>query len=232
MRSLRLVASSAVALLVLTTAACSFDAAELVEPDATQIDADVGQLRVLRYREDPSAGDRWVDVVTPDPTVVEAGDSFREVDSRTAEDNGPADRRRLFTGVARGRTLLIELNCIGCDDGRPATSVSDTGLHVWDLAVDQPGTEFTDGTLLPEPGSVTSLDIGQYLVVVRGGDSVGDGDGDVDPEIVGDEPTVLRPVARHRPADGADLFVDVFVAVTEGEAAVSAGEQSWTVQVS
>ncbi|WP_436795346.1 hypothetical protein [Actinospongicola halichondriae] len=187
-----------IATLVLV-AACAFDEAEIFEAGAPQIDAEVGQLRVLTYDDDP-ARDDWVDVVAPDPAVFEEGAAFREADSRTAADDQPAEERRLFTGLADGRTLLVQLDTV---DGQ---------IQVWDLVVGDADQPFSDGTAVARAGEDFVTDRGSHVVVVRSGD-----DGEADTI----EASGLELVASHTPDDGADLHVDVYRADVAGEFTIS-----------
>lgn len=206
----------AVVLLTLVGAAtgCSFDEAELIGPDTVQVTAEPDQLRVLTYSDDP--GDRWVDAVPVDPAVFSEGDEFREQDSRTAEPDEPAERRRLFTAVAPGRTLLVELNCPSCHDRAPQAPTDVIGIHVWDLVVGDPDQPFSSDTAIAHPGTPQDLTAGEYLVVVRPA-----AEGPAEPTLLGDEPTPIRLVASHAPDDGAELFVDVFVAATPGATTIA-----------
>ena len=63
----------------LAAAGCGMDAAAMIDPGPSPVTADVGDLRVLRHRDDPTAGDRWVDVLEADPAVFERTGSFRAV---------------------------------------------------------------------------------------------------------------------------------------------------------
>lgn len=206
-------------------AACTeMDEAELVDPGTAQVVADPGELRVLRHRDDPTAGDRWIDVLTPDPTVVVPTDRFREADSRHADEDQPADVRLLYEAVDRGRTLLVRLNCRSCRDGVPSTDPDDTEVLVWDFAVGTASDEelrLGPGAATPDRPRLVAPD--EHVVVVRGPGSpqrVAPFDGDV-----------LRLVARHGPDDGADLVVDVFTAVGPGEVTLAYGADEYVVQV-
>ncbi len=195
---------------VLILGACGLDEAELFRAGAPQISAEVGQLRVLSYDDDPA--DDWVDVVGPDPAVFEEGDSFREADSRTAEDDQPAEERRLFTGLVPGRTLLVQLNEV------------DDAVLVWDLVVGEPDQPFSDGTIIARAGRSTSVEVGDHFAVVRSA-SLGPEDAVF---TTGEDPTV-QLVARHQPDDGADLYVDVFVATSAGSVDLVYGDQTFPV---
>lgn len=196
-------------------AGLEMDAAVLVDAGTEQVVADPGQLRVLRYHDDPTAGDDWTTVLAAEPTVVAATGSFREAASRTPEDDEPADARLLYEAVAPGRTLLVQLNCRGCDgaSGVPETDIGSTGLHVWDFVVGD-GGELALSTAA-RAGEEHDAQLGEHVVVVRR-----PGQPDTLAELDGD---VLVHVARHRPDDGADLLVDVFAAVGEGPATVTYG---------
>lgn len=195
----------------LLAAGCSeMDEAVLVEPGTPVVDAQPGQLRVLRHRDDPAAGDRWIDVLAPDRSVVVATDRFREEDSRHADDDEAADVRLLYETVDAGRTVLVRLNCVRCDDGIPATDAGSTEVLVWDFVVGDPGDDaLVLGDDAAFPGRAHSVAPGDHVVVVRrpGGDR----------RIEGLDDEVLRLVARHEPDDGAELAVDVFTAVGAGE---------------
>lgn len=205
-------------LLAIGAGACNFDEAELVRPGASVITAEVGQLRVLSYPVDPAAGDDWVDVLAPDPNVVEEADGYAEDDgARLADRDEAADRRRLFTAVGTGRTLLVEVNCRGCRNGIPTTPSSDTSIHVWDFVIDPTTSDLTAGTDVAVPDAETTQPIGGYVVVVRAPAA------DVQPlEIrpVDGDPVSVRRIASHAPDAGADLYVDVFVATTTGGAEI------------
>ncbi len=172
---------------VLVTA-CAFDEAELFDVGAPQITAEVGQLRVLSYDDDPES-DHWVDVVSPDAAVFLEGDTFREADSRTAGDDQFAEERRLFTGLADGRTLLVQLDTV------------DRQVQVWDLVVGDPDQPFSAGTAVAREGEVFPVERGSFVTVVRPG--AGGPPADV-------EAGALELVAGHTPEDGADLYVDVY----------------------
>lgn len=152
---------------VLAAGACTFDEAELVHPGSGPISAEVGQLRVLSYAVDP-ADDGWIDVLSPDPAVVEEAGEYREDDgARLADADEPGDRRRLFTAVGSGRTLLVEINCPACDGGVPATRPQDTEVHVWEFVAGPAGDRFTPSTGLATPDEPTIREVGQYVVIVR-----------------------------------------------------------------
>lgn len=206
-------------------AACTrMDEAALVDPGTTQIEADPGELRVLRHKDDPTAGDRWIDVLTPDPAVVVSTDRFREADSRHADEDQPADLRLLYEAVDEGRTVLVRLNCRSCHDGVPATDPDDTEVLVWDFAVGTAGDEeplLGPAAVTPDRPHVAAP--GAHVVVVRRPGSpqrVAPFDGDV-----------LRLAGRHQPDDGADLVVDVFTAVGPGEVTLAYGGDEYVVRV-
>lgn len=187
------------AAVLLMAAACALDEAELFRAGAPTITADVGQLRVLSYDDDP-ATDRWIDVVTPDTDVFEEGDAFREADSRTADDDQPAERRRLFTGTGAGRTLLVQFDEVDGD------------VLVWDLAVGDPDQEFSDGTDVALADRPITVEVDDYFAVVR---PVSAGPADA-AFTTGDDP-IVELVGRHQPDAGVDLFVDVYLGVAPGD---------------
>lgn len=201
--------------LAMAGAACDdFDEAAMAGPEAEQVTADPGELRVLRHRDDPPSGDDWRTVLAADPAVFIRTGSFREVDSRDADDDEPADVRVLYEAVEPGRTVLVLLNCRECDSGVPATAVDDTGIHVWDLRVGSDGT-LSLGPAAAAPGVVHDAGLGDHVVVVRGPDA--------NRELEPLDDAILVPVARHGPADGARLHVDVFAAVGAGETTITDG---------
>jgi hypothetical protein len=199
-----------VALALLATGCGEMDEADLVEPGTTVIEADPGQLRVLRHRDDPGAGDRWIEVLAPDPGIVEATERFREEGSRQAEDAEAADVRLLYRAVDPGRTVLVQLNCVRCEDGIPATDPGATQVLVWDFVVGDPtDDDLVLGDAVAHPGRVRSVAPGEHVVVVRRpGDAM---------RLEGLDGEVLRLVGRHAPDDGARLAVDVFTAVGAGQ---------------
>lgn len=189
----------------------------MVDPGTSQVTADPGQLRVLRYHDDPTAGDDWTTVLAPEPAVMTATGAFREAGSRTADEDEPADVRMLYEAVAPGRTLLVQVDCRGCDDGAgvPETDVDDTGIHVWDLLVGDGGRLLLSGAAATA-GEEHETALGDHVVVVRQ-------PGEPDALAPLDE-EVLVHVARHRPGDeGPDLLVDVFAAVGQGGATITYG---------
>lgn len=199
--------------LAAATAACGdFDEAAMAGPGVEQVTADPGQLRVLRHRDDPPAGDDWRTVLAADPSVFIRTGSFREADSRDAEDHEPADVRLLYEAVEPGRTVLVLLNCASCDSGVPATDLDDTGVHVWDLVAGG-GEDLSLGRTAATAGTVHETEVGDHVVVVRGPDARS--------ELAPLDPAVLVLVARHDPSDGAQLHVDVFAAVGAGEATIT-----------
>ena len=205
------VLAAALALGVLAAGCGDMDEAALAGPDEHLVEADPGELRVLRHHDDPTAGDEWVDVLEPDPGVVARTGEFRQDDSRHADDDEAADRRLLYEGVAEGRTVLVRLDCRACRDGVPATDPDDTELLVWEFVVGDPGDAApTLGDTAAVPGRAHQTDVGEHVVVVRSAGAEGRIDG-LDPE-------VLRLVARHRPdGDGGGPAVDVFTAIGPGE---------------
>jgi len=115
----------------LALAACAGDTAALVDPGDRPVTADVGDLRVLRHRDDPTAGDRWTTVLEAHPEVFERTSTFREEGSRTAADDEAADVHLLYEARSPGSTLVVRMDCRGCgDDGVPSTTVEDTRLLV------------------------------------------------------------------------------------------------------
>ncbi len=202
-------------LLLVSSGACSFDEAELIRPGTAAISAEVDQLRVLSYSVDPTAGDDWIDVLGPDPTVVDEAAEYLEDDgARLAEADEPADRRRLFTAVGAGRTLLVEINCRDCRDGVPGTTPPDTGIHVWDFAVDPATSDLSAGTDVASPDLVTTRAVGEYVVVVRDANDGATPLGEV-PSADGEE-FPLELVAFHAPDAGADVWVHVYLAARAG----------------
>jgi hypothetical protein len=210
----------------LLAAGCGeMDEAELVEPGEPVVEAEPGQLRVLRHRDDPTAGDRWLDVLTPVPAVVVPTDRFREEGSRQADEDEAADLRLLYEAVARGRTLLVRLNCRACDRGVPETDPDDTEVLVWDFVVDGAGDrDAALGGSAATPGRVHTSTVGEHVVVVRDADAVR--------VIDASDGGVLRLVARHVPEDGARVLVDVFTAVGAGETTLAYGDDEYPVRIS
>ncbi len=198
---------------LLPMSACALDEAELFRAGAPQISAEVGQLRVLSYDDDP--GDDWIDIVTPDAMLFEEGDAFREADSRTASDDQSAEQRRLFTGRAPGRTLLVQLNEV------------DDELLVWDLVVGDPDQPFSDGTHTVHAGRQIQIDVGGYVVVAL------DASGGPATEVVSAAPdgASLALVASHEPSAGAPVWVDVYRAVDPGSFTFAYRDVGGLVQV-
>lgn len=201
------------ALGLVVLASCALDEAELYRSGAAQVSADVGDLRVLAHHDDP-AEDRWVDAVAPDPLVVEEGEPFREDDSRTAAPDEAAELRRLFTGVSPGRTLLVTVDCGACADGDGHGT--DAEVHVWDLVVGEHDRSFSEGTSFARPGEAFAVEVGGLVTLVRpagagaaSATELVDGDGQV------------RHLAAHEPGDGADLYVDVYLATAAGPVTIS-----------
>ena len=190
-------------LLAATVGGCTLDRAELYEAGGI-IPSAIDDLRVLTYRDDPATDD-WVDVVTPDPAVVEEGDAFREENSRTAADDEAADSRRLFTRVGGGRSLLVQLDRASGE------------LQVWEF-VDEaddaggPGS----GIGVADERETNEIEDDGYLTVVRGADA-----GDATVAIDGDDDVFVERVATHMPDDGVDLYVDVYAVSGLGRAAVN-----------
>lgn len=206
-RNARLVRLAALAVLVVT--GCALDEAALVSPGSGAIEAEPGDLRVLSYRDDPTVGDHWIDVLEPDPTVVREGETFREEGSRVAEPDEPADVRRLFHAVAEGHTVLVQVNCRDCEGGVPSTPVDQTGINVWEFVVGDAGSEpLTAAANGARTGTTTEVDVGEHVVVVRPGE----------PAASIEAPDGLLQIARHRPEGDRGLHVDVFatLAPTEG----------------
>ncbi len=194
--------TAAALLLALAAAgACTLDEAALVDPGGDAVTAATGQLRVLSHDDDPTAGDDWRIVLAPDPTVVDVAGTFRERDSRTIDDDEPGELRRRVEAVGAGSTLLVEVNCVGCRDGVP-TSAPDADVLVWRFVVD--GSDAVPSTIDDFPMTV---DVGDPVVIVR---DAAEGAGT--PQHHG----VLARVGSHTPDDGADLYVDVLVAVEPG----------------
>lgn len=227
----------------------------MYDPGVAAVTADPGQLRVLRYDDDP-ASQEWVDVVAADPAVYVEGRSFREADSRDAPDDEPAERRRLFDAVDPGRTLLVEIDCGACTevaaldtgsngDGSNETGSDETGsdgngdddrpgpvLHVWDLRVGDADDDspFSDGTDVVVAGDDEIVAVGDLFAVV--------GDACCDPlrsvvsaSAANDGSPVIELLARHEPTDGAALYVLVFRAVEVGAAEISADGAITTILV-
>lgn len=206
----------ALVLLGAAVAGCGgMDAAAMVGPGASSVTADVGDLRVLRHRDDPTDGDRWIDVLAADPAVFERTASFREEGSRTAEPHEPADVRLLYEAAGTGRTIVVRMDCRGCGaDGVPSTRPEDTPLLVWELVAGD-GGELAVGPGGLVAGETTAVDVGDHVVVVRGDD---------DPTQAPDD-EVLRLVGT-TDVPRRDLRVDVYAAVGAGRAdlAVPGGE--------
>lgn len=197
--------------LAVLAGACGDDQAQLVRPGADAVHADIGELRVLTYEDDPS-DDAWQDVLTPDPAVFAEGDAFREDDSRTADADEAAQVRRLFTATGTGRTLLVAANCDPCD-----RTTRDAELLVWELVAGDAGPAFAPMDGLASPGEPLELDVGQLFAVVRDGTAEA-----IEPRVVADEVNVI-PVGRHGPDEGVDLRVDVFVTTAPGVASIVYG---------
>lgn len=211
------------ALAALVAAGCSgMDAVAMVDPGSSPVTADVGELRVLRHRDDPTAGDRWIDVLEADPSVFERTGSFREEASRTAEDHEPADVRQLYEAVAPGRTLVVRMDCRGCGrDGVPSTRPEDTALLVWELVAGE-GSALGLGASALTPGDVRDVQVGDHVVVVQE-----DGAPELEP-LAAD--AVLRLVATH-----PDPRIDVFAVVGVGRGAAvygPGGERAYPVRAS
>lgn len=187
----------------LAAGGCGGDTAALVDPGESPVTADVGDLRVLRHHDDPTAGDEWIDVLDAHPDVFERTGSFREQGSRTAEPGDPADVRLLYEARSAGSTLVVRMDCRGCgDDGVPSTDVEDTGLLVWQLlAGSGRGAERLGGAALV-PGEVVAVEVGDHVVVVREG-----GDG-LERQPSGED-AVLRLVATASEPRRVDVFAVV-----------------------
>lgn len=191
------------ALVIAIAGGCTLDRAELYEAGGV-VPSAVDDLRVLTYRDDPATDD-WVDIVTPDPAVLEEGDPFREDDSRTADADEAADARRLFTRVGEGRTLLVQLDQASGD------------LQVWEF-VDQ-GADASapiSATGIAIDDGPNDLEDGDRLTIVREGDA-----GEATVEIVGDDDVAVERIASHGPADGVALYVDVHVVSGVGRVTVT-----------
>lgn len=215
---------AAVLVAVSATACGAMDEAELVDPGAVQVTAEPGQLRVLRHHDDPGAGDDWRTVLPADADVVAETGRFREADSRHAGDDEAADVRLLYEGVAEGRTVLVQVNCRGCEDGVPATDPDSTGILVWDFVVGGGrAVEPTLGRAAAREGETQDMARGEHVVVVRGPDDDGD--------VGAFDTAVLRRIARHVPADGSALSVDVFAAVGPGATTLAYGSDEYRIRV-
>lgn len=218
--SRRLLALLAGALLV---AGCGGDTAALVDPGESPVTADVGDLRVLRHRDDPTAGDEWIDVLEADPAVFERTGSFREEGSRTAEPDHAADVRLLYEARSPGSTLVVRMDCRGCgDDGIPSTPVEDTELLAWSLVAGHGSGPERLGAAALTPHAVTDVRVGDHVVVVRPRD-----DERTRQPLPAD--AVLRLVA----STDEPRLIDVFAVVSEGAGGVAygpAGELSYSVR--
>lgn len=215
-------AAALLAGLLLAGACGDLDEAVLVDPGTSPVTADLGELRVLRHRDDPPAGDRWIDVLEADPSVFERTGDFREEGDRTAAAHEPADVRLLYEAVAPGRTLVVRLDCRGCGpDGVPTTRPEDTELLVWELVSDR-GGELALGPSALVAGEVADVVVGDHVVVVRQAD-----DGfDLQPLPAG---AVLRLVATR----SSPRRIDVFAVVAPGSGGAvygPAGELTYPVR--
>ncbi len=188
-------------------AGCTLDRAELHEAGGT-IESDVDDLSVLTYRDDPATDD-WVDLVVPDAAVLEEGDAFREDDSRTADADEPAEVRRLFTRIASGRTVLVQLD-----------RASGT-LQVWEFVDGSPGELLAAGTAAP--GSTTDVASDDHLTVLRDADA-----GPAEVVVDGDDDVSVDLVATHGPDDGVDVYVDVYEVTGEGRTSITYEDASGT----
>lgn len=199
------------ALAALVAAGCDLDEAELIRPGDGVITAEVGQLRVLGYDVDPAADD-WIDVLSPDESVVTEVGTFRETDAALlAEGETPGDRRRLFEATGPGRTLLVELNCPdGCDALDP---IADVGIHVWDFIVGE-DTALSADTPIARSSGITRRRVGEFIVVA----SEQPGLLRIRPD--GDGPVPVEFLAQSAPDDGRSLNVDVFLAIAPGRATI------------
>ena len=207
----------AAAVLATSLVACDLDEAELYRAGAAQITADVGELRVLAYEDDPAVDD-WVDVVSPDPTVMDEGDRFREDDSRLAAADEPAEIRRLLTAVARGRTLLVQVDCGACP------VADDAGILVWDLLVGDAERDVSAETAIARPDERFDVDAGDFVTVVHEAEPT-------DADVIGEGGGAVRLIARHEPSDGADLYVDVYLATTPGALTLAYGNVTYPIRV-
>jgi len=199
----------------LALAACAGDTAALVDPGDRPVTADVGDLRVLRHRDDPTAGDRWTTVLEAHPEVFERTSTFREEGSRTAEDGEPADQRLLYEARSAGRTVLVRMDCRGCGaDGVPETAVADTRLLVWTLVAGRGGpTRLGPSALVADGGQ--AVEVGDHVVVVEPGSRR--------PARLDGE--VLRLVATHD-----DPRIDVYAVVAPGTGAAVYGDVGYAVR--
>jgi hypothetical protein len=182
--------------------------AALIDPGESPVTADVGDLRVLRHRDDPTAGDEWIDVLEAHPDVFERTGAFREEGSRTAEPDDPGDVRLLYEARSPGSTLVVRMDCRGCgDDGVPSTPVEGTELLAWELvAGSRSGPErYGDGAAVA--GEVAEVRVGDHLVVVREGADTSELELDARP---GQQP-VLRLVASTDEPRQIDVFAGVGV---------------------
>ncbi|HEX4903514.1 MAG TPA: hypothetical protein VFV42_11930 [Acidimicrobiales bacterium] len=204
----------------LVAAGCGMDAAAMVDAGTSPVTAQVGDLRVLRHRDDPTAGDRWVDVLEADPAVFERTGTFREEGSRTAEPDEAADARLLYEAIAPGSTLVVRMDCRGCGpDGVPTTRPEDTRLLVWELRVDG-GDEPTFGPRTLAAREVTDVEVGDHVVVVEPDERLERGVLPAD--------SVLRLVATQD-----EPRLDVYAVVAEGRGAAvygPAGELTYPVR--
>lgn len=195
---------------VVAVGGCTLDRAELHEAGGT-ITSEFDDLRVLTYRDDPATDD-WVDLVTPDPAVLDEGDEFREDDSRTASPDEPADVRRLFTRVGSGAALLVQLDRVSND------------LQVWEFTEDgdDPAGAFRASGIArdDEPNEVED---GDLLTVVRSADA-----GDAVVEISGDDDVVVERVATHVRDDGVDVRIDVYNVTGLGRATITYADDRGT----
>ncbi|MDE0803722.1 MAG: hypothetical protein OSA99_10395 [Acidimicrobiales bacterium] len=186
--------------------ACTLDRAELYEAGGV-VPSAIDDLRVLTYRDDPATHD-WVDVVTPDPAVLEEGDAFREENSRTAAEDEVADARRSFTRVGEGRSLLVQLDRASGD------------LQVWEFVdeADDAGDP-VGGTGIANEGQTNEVVDGGYLTIVRPADA-----GDAAVEIIGDDDVSVTLVGAHTPEDGVAIRIDVYAVSGLGRVTVAYGD--------
>jgi len=199
----------------LAVAACGGDTAAMVDPGGPPVTADAGDLRVLRHRDDPTAGDEWITVLEAHPEVFERTGAFREEGSRTAEDDEPADQRLLYEARGSGRTLLVRLDCRRCGaDGVPSTPVEETELLVWTLVSGSGGGPTRLGPSALVPGEDAEVEVGDHVVVVEPDDRL-----DRQPLLGGE---VLRLVATH---DAPRIDVYAVVAPGRGAAVYGGGAE-------
>jgi hypothetical protein len=198
LRSFRTILFLSAAFAVL--AGCALDRAELYEAGGA-VPSEIDDLRVLTYRDDPATED-WTDLVVPDGAILEEGDAFREDDSRTAEADEPAEVRRLFTRIARGRTVLVQLDR------------ASGALQVWEFVDGSDGPLLATGAATAD--ATNEVDGGGYLTVVREADA-----GEASVVVDGDDDVMVERIATHTPDDGVDLHIDVYLVDGSGRTTVT-----------